>query len=65
MPWPKFWKMNVTQDYAQLSEDEKIESLNNLLNDPRPLTTPYQEYSDSTEECLEVYRTVSVRRNSA
>ncbi|MGO4790733.1 phosphoenolpyruvate carboxylase [Paenibacillus sp. 2KB_20] len=51
-------KMNVTQDYAQLSEDEKIELLNNLLNDPRPLTTPYQEYSDSTEECLEVYRTV-------
>ncbi|MGV2805614.1 phosphoenolpyruvate carboxylase, partial [Clostridium perfringens] len=51
-------KMNVTQDYAQLSEDEKIELLNNLLNDPRPLTTPYQEYSASTEECLEVYRTV-------
>ncbi|MGG4105070.1 phosphoenolpyruvate carboxylase [Paenibacillus lautus] len=51
-------KMNVTQDYAQLSEDKKIELLNNLLNDPRPLTTPYQEYSDSTEECLEVYRTV-------
>ncbi|WP_098749085.1 phosphoenolpyruvate carboxylase [Paenibacillus sp. EZ-K15] len=51
-------KMNVTQNYAQLSEDEKIELLNNLLNDPRPLTTPYQEYSDSTEECLEVYRTV-------
>lgn len=51
-------KMNVTQDYAKLSEDEKIELLTKLLNDPRPLTTPYQEYSDSTEECLEVFRTV-------
>ncbi|MEK4116265.1 phosphoenolpyruvate carboxylase [Paenibacillus sp. FSL W8-0919] len=51
-------KMNVTSDYVQLSEDEKIALLNGLLNDPRPLTTPYQEYSDSTEECLEVYRTV-------
>lgn len=51
-------KMNVTQDYSKLSEDEKIELLNELLNDPRPLTTPYQEYSDSTEECLEVFRTV-------
>ncbi|KOP66348.1 phosphoenolpyruvate carboxylase [Bacillus sp. FJAT-18019] len=51
-------KMNVTQDYPKLSEDEKIELLNKLLNDPRPLTTPYQEYSDSTEECLEVFRTV-------
>lgn len=51
-------KMNVAQDYAKLSEDEKIELLTKLLNDPRPLTTPYQEYSDSTEECLEVFRTV-------
>lgn len=51
-------KMNVVQDYASLTEDEKVELLNNLLNDPRPLTTPYQEYSASTEECLEVYRTV-------
>ncbi|MFH0070947.1 phosphoenolpyruvate carboxylase, partial [Peribacillus sp. NPDC056705] len=51
-------KMNVTQDYAGLSEDEKIELLHGLLNDPRPLTTPYQEYSDSTQECLDVYRTV-------
>ncbi|GAB6927368.1 phosphoenolpyruvate carboxylase [Paenibacillus sp. JCM 10914] len=51
-------KMNVTQDYAGLSEDEKIDLLHGLLNDPRPLTTPYQEYSDSTQECLDVYRTV-------
>lgn len=51
-------KMNVVEDYSALSEEEKIELLNQLLNDPRPLTTPYQDYSDSTEECLEVYRTV-------
>lgn len=51
-------KMNVVSDYASLEEEDKIELLNKLLNDPRPLTTPYQEYSDSTEECLEVYRTV-------
>ena len=51
-------KMNVVKDYSALEEEDKIELLNKLLNDPRPLTTPYQEYSDSTEECLEVYRTV-------
>ncbi|KKO53128.1 phosphoenolpyruvate carboxylase [Paenibacillus sp. DMB20] len=51
-------KMNVVEDYSALSEEEKIELLNQLLNDPRPLTTPYQDYSDSTEECLEVYRTI-------
>lgn len=51
-------KMNIVEDYSKLEEEEKIELLNRLLNDPRPLTTPYQEYSDSTEECLEVFRTL-------
>ncbi|MFC7678401.1 phosphoenolpyruvate carboxylase [Paenibacillus sp. GCM10028914] len=51
-------KMNVVSNYSELEEEDKIELLNKLLNDPRPLTTPYQEYSDSTEECLEVFRTV-------
>ncbi len=51
-------KMDITPDYSKLSEQEKIELLEKLLNDPRPLTSPYQEYSEGTEECLEVYRTV-------
>lgn len=50
--------MNIATNYAELSEDEKIELLEQLLNDPRPLTSPYQEYSASTTECLNVYRTV-------
>lgn len=51
-------KMNIVEDYSLLSEDEKIKLLEQLLNDPRPLTSPYQDYTESTEECLEVYRTV-------
>lgn len=51
-------KMNIVEDYSLLSEEEKIKLLEQLLNDPRPLTSPYQEYTESTEECLEVYRTV-------
>ncbi|MFI2859257.1 phosphoenolpyruvate carboxylase [Paenibacillus sp. JSM ZJ436] len=51
-------QMNVVEDYASMEEEDKIELLNKLLNDPRPLTTPYQGYSESTEECLEVFRTV-------
>lgn len=50
--------MNIVSNYSDLSEDEKIELLGQLLNDPRPLTSPYQEYSASTTECLNVYRTV-------
>lgn len=51
-------KMNVVDNYSKLEEEEKIELLNSLLNDPRPIITPFQEYSDSTKECLEVYRTI-------
>ena len=41
-----------------MSEDEKIELLHALLNDPRPLTSPYFDYSESTRECLDVYHTI-------
>jgi phosphoenolpyruvate carboxylase len=50
--------MNISNNYAELSEEEKINLLNNILNDPRPITSPYHEYSESTKECLDVYRVV-------
>ncbi|WP_438349006.1 phosphoenolpyruvate carboxylase [Paenibacillus sp. FA6] len=50
--------MNIVNNYAELSEDEKISLLNNILNDPRPITSTYHEYSESTKECLDVYRVV-------
>lgn len=51
-------KMNITPDYSKLPEEEKVVLLEQLLNDPRPLTSPYQSYTENTEECLEVYRTI-------
>lgn len=51
-------RMHIVEDYSQLSEEEKIELLNKLLTDPRPLTSPYWTYSEATAECLEVYRTI-------
>ncbi|WP_151737329.1 phosphoenolpyruvate carboxylase [Paenibacillus tengchongensis] len=51
-------KMNIAENYGQMAEEDKIALLEQLLNDPRPLTSPYQRYSESTEECLAVYRTV-------
>lgn len=50
--------MNIVSNYAGLEEEAKLELLERLLNDPRPLTSSYQEYSDSTKECLNVYRTI-------
>ena len=51
-------KMRITDRYADLSEQEKIKLLSDLLNDPRPLISPYMEYSESTVECLNVYKTI-------
>ncbi len=51
-------KMHIVDDYSALSEDQKIELLHKLLNDPRPLTSGHLDYSDSTRECLDVYHTV-------
>lgn len=51
-------KMNITEQYAKLSESEKIALLTNILNDPRPITSPYLVYSESTQECVDVYRTI-------
>lgn len=53
-----FRTIGLTQTYSELSEEEKIGLLTEVLNDPRPITSPYFEYSDSTMECLDVYRTV-------
>ncbi|CAH0122661.1 MULTISPECIES: phosphoenolpyruvate carboxylase [unclassified Paenibacillus] len=50
--------MNIVQNYGELSEDEKVALLDRLLNDPRPLTSSYLEYSEGTKECVDVYRTI-------
>lgn len=51
-------KMGVTDKYSELSEQEKVKLLVEQLENPRPLTTPYIEYTESTRECLNVYKTV-------
>ncbi|WP_166246159.1 phosphoenolpyruvate carboxylase [Paenibacillus turpanensis] len=57
-------KMSITQNYSSLSEEEKIELLHNLLNDPRPLTSSHLNYTESTEECLNVFRTIQKAQQS-
>ncbi|MDF2922761.1 MAG: phosphoenolpyruvate carboxylase [Paenibacillaceae bacterium] len=52
--------IGLTDHYSDLTEDEKVELLTQVLNDPRPLTSPYFEYSEATTECLAVYRTVQL-----
>ncbi|TCZ69871.1 phosphoenolpyruvate carboxylase [Paenibacillus albiflavus] len=51
-------KMGIVSDYGKLSEEKKIETLTSILTDLRPITSPYLHYSESTQETIEVYRTI-------
>jgi phosphoenolpyruvate carboxylase len=51
-------KMGIASAYNELSEDEKVTLLSSLLEEPRPITSPYLQYSENTQECLDVYKTV-------
>jgi len=51
-------KMGIVENYGELSETAKIKLLADILEDPRPITSTYLNYSEGTEECLDVYRTV-------
>ncbi len=49
-----FKAAKVTQDYANLSEEEKIQLLISQLQQPRLLYSPYTEYSDLTQSELTI-----------
>src|SRR5690606_36448660 len=51
-------KVHITDQYSSMSEEEKLRLLSQLLNEPRPLVSPYMEYSESTLEVIEVYKTI-------
>lgn len=51
-------KMGIVSNYNSLSEEKKIELLASILSDPRPITSSYLEYTESTQECIEVYKTI-------
>ena len=48
----------IEDNYGALEEADKIALLHRLLQERRPLTSPYTEYSESTKECLDVYSTI-------
>lgn len=50
--------MGIAPNYSELSEEDKVRLLHDLLMDPRPITSPHQEYSENTREVLDVFRVV-------
>jgi phosphoenolpyruvate carboxylase len=51
-------KVRITDNYAQLSEDEKIKILENILRDPRPLLLLNEDYSNETQQMIQVFQMI-------
>jgi phosphoenolpyruvate carboxylase len=51
-------KVQITDDYAQASEDEKIKILENILMDPRPLLLLNEDYTPETQQMIQVFQMI-------
>jgi phosphoenolpyruvate carboxylase len=57
-------KVNVTDDYSALSEEEKIKTLENVLKDPRPVLLLNEDYSNETQEMIKVFTMIKKAHES-
>ena len=51
-------KINITKDYANLPEKEKIAALSAALIDPRPMLLLSESYSEQTQEVIATFKTI-------
>jgi len=53
-----FQKVGISNDYAELSEEEKIKVLTEALSDPRRVLLGIEDYSKETQEIIKTFQTV-------
>lgn len=51
-------KVSISENYAELSEEEKLKILQNILMDPRPLLLLNEDYSAETQEMIKVFKMI-------
>jgi phosphoenolpyruvate carboxylase len=51
-------KARITENYKELTEDEKMSLLQNLLADPRPILLLHEDYSKETQEMIQVFQLI-------
>jgi phosphoenolpyruvate carboxylase len=51
-------KVQISDNYAQLSEDEKVKILESILMDPRPLLLLNEDYSPETQQMIQVFQMI-------
>ncbi|MBM7570357.1 phosphoenolpyruvate carboxylase [Aquibacillus albus] len=50
--------VNITEDYKGLSEEEKVDVLTKVLQDPRPMISIYDTFTESTQEVINTFRMI-------
>lgn len=53
-----FHMVNVVSGYEKLEEKEKVQTLLKVLQDPRPLISIYDEFSEETQEVINTFRVI-------
>ncbi|MDQ0483209.1 phosphoenolpyruvate carboxylase [Alkalihalobacillus hemicentroti] len=53
-----FERVNVADDYASLPEEEKVQLLSDVLEDPRPVLSTYEDYSEKTRKILDIFNMI-------
>ncbi len=56
-------RVNITKDYASLSEEEKVSLLTDILEDPRPVLSTYEDYSEQTKKILDIFTMIKKAHN--
>ncbi|MFQ3543051.1 phosphoenolpyruvate carboxylase [Halobacillus rhizosphaerae] len=56
-------KVNISENYSSLSEEKKINVLESVLKDPRPITLLNEDYSEATQEMLKVFQMIKQAHN--
>ncbi|SDJ50324.1 Phosphoenolpyruvate carboxylase, type 1 [Salimicrobium halophilum] len=51
-------KVGITEDYASLSEEQKLDTLHQLLKDPRPISLLNEDYSEATQQILNAFHMI-------
>nr|WP_263328256.1 phosphoenolpyruvate carboxylase [Neobacillus sp. Marseille-Q6967] len=52
-------KVRITENYADLGEEEKVSHLQKILNDPRPVLLLNEDYSAETQQIINVFQMIN------
>ncbi|MCP3033283.1 phosphoenolpyruvate carboxylase [Halobacillus sp. A1] len=51
-------KVDITENYSDLPEEEKVHLLEEVLKDPRPISLLNEDYTEETQEMLKVFQLI-------